>query len=1135
MLRKKGTPIIRRDFFSRRSFLAFFPSFLTVFFSRGDGPAAPRQGRRILTRLPPCVRRSLRRAILALAAFAAALSGTAKAAEPVQIQMPGGDPRDAIEVIADSARSWREGSYEVWLLQGRCEVRQGGRRVRGSEAVLWVDRETPQSGKPSKVLAYFEAGPRGQVQVEQGAARAHRATRRSSQTLLKPTWFGRFHTWGAIRVQTPRAGPPPRVLPEVYRRGREAGPFRSPVQLAQHTQPIWPGPPASGSLTPLPPTQSSRFRQPAGTAPPAGATPLPPAGATRLPPAGGTRLPPADSQQLQLGGRSIILRGRGSGSVKYRSRTDPNTNETIVTIPSPVNIVLDDVVADNVQGLGAVALGKIDIEADSVVIWTRNIQDLDLFGGGGGSVPPDFPIEFYLEGNIVFRQGETLIYAQRMYYNVTQRTGVVLEAEMLTPAPEYEGLVRLKAEVLQQIDLQNYQAFNAAVTTSRLGVPRYWIQSRNLQLQHRKTPLVDPFSQQPVISPATGEPQVENEYLATSYNNFIYVGGNPVFYWPVLATDLTQPTYYVEGVRLKNDNIFGFQVMTDLNLYQLLGIRRPPPGSKWTLSADYLSQRGPAGGTNLQYEGLNLFGVPGRYRGLADAWGVYDQGVDSLGADRLAVPPPNRERGRVFWQHRQQLPLGYQLTAELGLISDRNFLEQFLESEWDQQKDQITGIELKTIDEDASLALSADVRLNDFFTQTEWLPRLDHFVIGRSLLFDRLTWHAHSHVGYAKLRNADLPPAGTEPAQASPPWELSTGGMRFSEREGLRAASRQEVDLPFQLGPAKIVPYGIGEVAYWKEDRTPDDVTRLYGQVGVRSSLPIWRADRSVRSPLFNLNGLAHKITLESEVLYADANRDFGRFPLYDPIQDDAQEHFTRRFIPTTFGGTLPARFDPRTFLLRSGIQSWVSSPTTELAEDLMLARAGVRQRWQTKRGVPGQERIVDWLTLDVEGVYFPRPDRDNFGEQAGLLDYDFRWHLGDRFTILSDGFVDIFGQGLRTFTLGGLLSRPERGSLYVGFRTIEGPITSNVVTAALNYRLSEKWIAEAATSFDFGPTGNIGQRLSVVRIGEAAFVRVGVNIDEGRDNIGVIFSIEPRLLPRGQLGMIGGVQIPPPGARGLE
>ena len=127
----------------------------------------------------------------------------------------------------------------------------------------------------------------------------------------------------------------------------------------------------------------------------------------------------------------------------------------------------------------------------------------------------------------------------------------------------------------------------------------------------------------------------------------------------------------------------------------------------------------------------------------------------------------------------------------------------------------------------------------------------------------------------------------------------------------------------------------------------------------------------------------------------------------------------------------------------------------------------------------------MDWIVLDIDGTVFPKPGRDNFGQDAGLLDYDFRWHVGDRLTLLSDGFADLFSDGLRTFSFGGAISRPERGSFYLGFRSIDGPITSNIITASTTYRMSDKWIFSGSTSLDLGPTGNIGQTFGLTRIGE--------------------------------------------------
>ncbi|HEY6563587.1 MAG TPA: organic solvent tolerance protein OstA, partial [Pirellulaceae bacterium] len=437
-------------------------------------------------------------------------------------------------------------------------------------------------------------------------------------------------------------------------------------------------------------------------------------------------------------------------------------------------------------------------------------------------------------------------------------------------------------------------------------------------------------------------------------------------------------------------------------------------------------------GGSVQYELPQFLGIPGATQGFIDAWGIDENGLDNLGADRRALTPEEDFRGRVLGQHRQRTDGGWQITGELGLISDRNFLEQYYEREWDQEKDQVTGIEFKRLFDNSSFNVAGYFQVNDFFTQTEWLPRVDYFQLGQPLFGDQVTWLSHSHVGYAKMEPATRPLDPVDAAKFNPlRWE--------AEREGLRAGTRNELDFPVELGAVKVVPYVLGEAMHWGETLTGDEVTRLFGQAGVRASLPMWRIDPSVQNVFFNLNGLAHKVVFEAEFSYADADQNLDTFPLYDPLDDDSQEHFRRRFVDDTFGGLpnvdnfVPIKFDERFFAFRSGMQSWVTAPSAEIVDDLMLLRLGARQRWQTKRGIPGRYRIVDWMTLDLGASLFPEADRDNFGSAAGLLNYDWRWHLGDRFTLTSDGFADVFSDGLRTVTLGGYTSRPERGSLYLG------------------------------------------------------------------------------------------------------
>ncbi len=818
--------------------------------------------------------------------------------------------------------------------------------------------------------------------------------------------------------------------------------------------------------------------------------------------------PPAGTRRLRAFPRSTTL-------PTIESFQSIGGTEWITVIDRGVTLIID----------GVPGLGQVDISTDRMVIWKGGDAQPDL----SGQVLDDAsaPLEIYMEGNIDFRQGDRVVRAEQMYYDVNAEVGTVLNAELLSPVPQFSGLVRLKADVFRQLGRDQFLAQNAFITTSRLGRPGYRLQSREIYFQDSQQPVVDPVTGEPEIS-VDGEPLVNHQRLATSRNNFVYLSEVPVFYWPRFATDLEEPNLLFRRVKFRSDRIFGTQVMTDWDGFQLFGMRNPPEGTDLNLSLDYFSERGPAGGPTLTYNRSNIFGFGGPAYGMIDSWFIRDTGNDNLGSDRRDIRPERLYRYRYLTRHRQQFTGNYLLTAEAGWLSDRNFLEQYYEREWDQLKDQSTGLELKHFDQNSSWSINADTRLNQFFTQSEWLPRGDHFWLGQPLFGGRINWSEHSQVGYARLRVASFPDDPTDAAKwVYRPWEVTSSGERVLTRHSL--------EMPLLAGPFKFVPYVLGELGHWGEDLTGNDIQRAFGQAGIRGSIPMWRVNPAMESQLFNVHGIAHKAVFDAEFSVADANQDLDQFPLYDNPDDDSIEHFRRRYAINTFGSTIPARFDERSYALRSGIQNWVTSPTAEIADDLMAMRFGLAQRWQTKRGLPGQRRVVDWILFDTNAVWFPDPDRDNFGQDFGLVDYDFRWHVGDRFTLLSNGGFDFFTAGNQSISVGGFLNRPPRGSLFVGFNYLEGPISSRVINAAYSYRMSPKWVSTLGTSVDVGGNGNIGQYGTLTRIGESLLFSLGFNVDASKNNVGAMVSIEPRFLPNTRLGRAGGAQVPIAGAAGLE
>jgi hypothetical protein len=1010
--------------------------------------------------------------VLLLAAMLAGILSLPVASARAQIELPSSDLAAPIVITANTGFRWTQ---DVGVYE--TWVLSGNVRIQQGVTSAQAHDAVIWIDRTSTVKrgrAKVSAYMEGDVVLDGGTAR-------SRAHVTDRNWLGLFYTNGDVEVHAAQEVETPAQTPPIYQRAMS---WRAPV----HGQPAMPAPPAS-------PDAGSR----------------------------GPRVPAPTARRIRLFARSEV-------PVQAQWEVDRATNRAVAVVESGVNVIID----------GMADVGSIDLSADRLVLWTVGVpqpgQAGETYQAG------QTPLEVYMEGNIIFRQGDRIVNAQRMYYDVNAHIGVILDAELLTPVPSYEGLLRLRAAVVRQTSQNTYFAEHSFLTSSRLGEPGYRLQSSEVFLEDQQVPAIDPRTGDVVLDPLTGEPVLKHQHEAITRNNVLFVGDIPVFYWPYMATDLEDSNYYIRRIQIKDDSIFGTQILAGFDGYQILGIRNKPAGTDLEFDFGYLGKRGIAEGLTFKYSLPAFFDVPGQTNGLFDFYGIPDHGRDNLGGNRGAIlPEPDVSyRYRLFWEHRELLPDDFRLSVELGFISDRNFLQEYFLREWDELKDEDTRIELKQTRDDWSWSVSSSVRLNDFFTETEWLPRLDHSTIGHSLLGDWLTWYEHSTAGYAQFRVANAPTDPNDKPFTYLPWEVNPTAPPVApgtpeNHSGFEAVTCQELDLPLQLGPVKVVPYALGQLAHWDEDLYDNDYNRAYGQVGVRASVPFWSVDPTVQSELLNLNGIAHKVVLAADFSYSSATRSPYDLPLYNPLNDESIEAFQRRFEVYTFGGPpLPMPFDERNYALRAGLGDWVTSPTPEIVGDITALRLDLFQRWQTKRGPSDNPHIIDYITLDTQVTLFPDRQQD-FGSVPGLADYDFRWHIGDRLTIVSDGEFDFFDQGEKAVSIGGFLTRPPRGALYLGFRYLDGPVHNEVIVASYSYLMSPNWISTASISVDLTNNGCIGESFSLTRIGESFLISATFNANSAQNNVGFGFSIEPRFLPKGRLGQVGGASVPVAGAWGLE
>ena len=998
-----------------------------------------------------------------------------------QLLFSGQIVKDPITVLGTRGIQTTIDGETVYIIENDCRIQQGQDRLEASQAVIW-EKQVPAAGNGTirQLTIYLESGrdePAPTVELNGGS---------TSGVMGDRNWIGNMATRAEINIMLSERVAEITRLPDIYYRAALA---RRPVAISLRSIPLM-----SDTL-----------------------------------PAGASGNSITDSS-TGITGFSLDF---GSHAVLHF----PEMNQSKIILERNVNIVLSGL--NRNPSISKYMSGDtIDISANRAVIWTVCLQDRVQALGGQLNLA-DLDMEIYLEGNIVFREGDRVIYANRMYYDVENRIGKILGAEILMQVEQYEGgILRLKADSVQQTGSGSFSAQNGILTTSTMGTPSFYVGSGQIQLDEKRNPHYNSLTGQPILDPATGRLLEDRRRYVISEHNVINMGGVPVFYWPWLAFNAEEPVIYLKRAEYYHDSVFGHQARTRWNLYQMLNIRNYPDGTALDLNMDYISNRGLGHGVQFTYNRESAFGAPTPVAGLADFWGICDRGQDNLGLGRRDLTPEADYRYRAFWQHRQYFqnePFGklfgegWLLSAGLGISSDRNFLPQYFGKEWETFKDETTALELRRTADFQSLALRADYTIEDFYDRRGSLPRLDHYTIGYSpfgkSFGDRFTWYEHTHIG---LRGFETLTAPEDPADAALfrylDWEVAPGSTLdpndpFRQVDSLDAmrevfSTRHEIDMPFQLGPFKCVPYLAGEYGHWGKDRNSNSVDRLMGTAGFRANLPFWKVNPNYSSRTLYVNGLAHKVNAGFDFSCTTVNKAYHNLIMYDSIDDRSVEDYRRRYSATTFNGAIPLLYDERYYAIRSGLGNWITSPSTELADDLTLCRFHFNQTWQTKRGPVNRRRIIDWITLDTGLNLYPKKEQ-NFGEAIGLIDYNFRWHVGDRFAVLSSGLFDTFHSGQTIVRLGGMLQRPDRGSIYLGADRLEGPFQRTYLNGNMAYNLSEKWAAGFSTSYDLDAARFMGQNFSLTRMGEVFLVKVGASYDWSRNVWGLSLGLEPAFLSR--------------------
>ena len=297
--------------------------------------------------------------------------------------------------------------------------------------------------------------------------------------------------------------------------------------------------------------------------------------------------------------------------------------------------------------------------------------------------------------------------------------------------------------------------------------------------------------------------------------------------------------------------------------------------------------------------------------------------------------------------------------------------------------------------------------------------------------------------------------------------------------------------MPVHLGPINFLPYAVGRFTHWTESMTPNgEKNRPYGQVGVRATTKIWKVYQNVKSRLWDLDGIRHILAPEAVAFLADAH------------------------------GVDPSDLWP----MDPGVEPNISN--------LSGFSVGLTQRLQTRRGRPGQRRIVDWMRFKVEAGAFSNRNNSipadgrvfshspEYSIGRNFVNAEYEWNISDNTQFDASGNYDVATGKLGHLGMGLNVQRTPRFKYYLGLYTLPA-VDSSVGTVGFTYQMTEKYSVSVLEQYDFDFEGGKGVRTSLrlTRKFPRWYAGLAFVFDQTRDDVGLYLTLWPEGVPEFRMG----------------
>jgi LPS-assembly protein len=515
---------------------------------------------------------------------------------------------------------------------------------------------------------------------------------------------------------------------------------------------------------------------------------------------------------------------------------------------------------------------------------------------------------------------------------------------------------------------------------------------------------------------------IPGEYVQATHA-VLYLGKVPIFYFPYYRRSLKDRANhisYTPGYR----SVYGPFLLTSYNWYwsHLL---------EGKLHLDGRVERGVGFGPDFAWN-LPSFG-----EGILKSYYLNDikPGEDPFTGEDL---PEHRYR---FWAGNQ-VELRTNLTAK-GLVryqSDQFVTRDFFESEYRDNVQPNTFVEVNQRWSNFTLDVLAQPRVNDFFETVERLPDIKLTGLPQQIGVTPLYYESDSSVGYFRRK---FP-------------EEDTSNLPYA---AMRADTFHQVVLPHTFfGWLTVTPRVGGRFTHYGEAHMEGGVTEEQNRgvfnTGAEASFKVSRLWREPKSSLFKIDGIRH-------ILQPSVNYVFVPNPSRRP-RELPQFDYT---VPTT--ELMPIDFPDFNAIDAIDAQN--------------VLRLGMRNKLQTKRTRRGVENLVNWAVFTDW-----RLDKTNRQSTFSDIYSDADLRPFEWLTLTSEIRYSVGDSRLRQANHIMTLTPGEFWTWQVGHRYLEslpglGPESgNNTFFHSMYYRLSENWAFRVSHHFE-GRDGTLEDQMYTV------------------------------------------------------